>query len=62
MNLNIVSILRNFISNSKHVLSVSYKPGTDAFVRTMKVVLLGTILLGIVGYAISVIVSFIAST
>ncbi|MCL5008477.1 MAG: protein translocase SEC61 complex subunit gamma [Candidatus Marsarchaeota archaeon] len=60
MNINIIQRLRGFISNSKHVMSVSYKPGTDAFMRTMKVVLLGTILLGIVGFVISIIIGVVA--
>ena len=47
--------------NSKHVMSVSYKPGTDAFVRTTKVVLLGTILLGVVGFILSIIISLVAA-
>ncbi len=61
MNFNVIGKLKGFISNSRHVLSVSYKPSTEAFMRTMKVVLLGTILLGIVGFAISIIITFITS-
>ncbi len=60
MNLNIVSRLRTFYSNSKHVMSVSYKPDMDTFRKTMKVVLLGTLLLGAIGFVISLIVGFIA--
>lgn len=60
MNLNIVSRLKTFYSNSKHVMSVSYKPDMDTFRKTMKVVLLGTLLLGAIGFIISLIVGFIA--
>ncbi len=61
MAFNILQKLRGFISNSKHVMSVSYKPGTDVFVRTIKVVLIGTIILGISGFIISIIISLVAT-
>ena len=57
MNLNIVSRLRTFYSNSKHVMSVSYKPDMDTFKRTLKVVLVGIILLGILGFVIYLIIN-----
>ena len=61
MNFNIFGSLKNFISNSKHVMSVGYKPSQDAFVRTIKVVLLGTLLLGVVGFIVSLVISFITT-
>lgn len=41
-------------------MSVSYKPDMDTFRKTMKVVLLGTLLLGAIGFVISLIIGFIA--
>ena len=61
MVLNIAQKLKGFISNSKHVMSVSYKPSTDAFMRTVKVVLIGTLLLGVAGFIISIIISLVTS-
>ncbi len=60
MNLNIVSRLKLFYSNSKHVMSVSYKPDIDTFRKTIKVVLIGTLLLGFIGLVISLIIGVIA--
>ena len=52
---------RNFYSDSKHVLGVSYKPDADTFKRTLKVVLLGILILGVLGFVISVIINFITT-
>ncbi|MEM0201156.1 MAG: protein translocase SEC61 complex subunit gamma [Candidatus Micrarchaeaceae archaeon] len=60
MKLNISSRLKSFYSNSKHVMSVSYKPDIDTFRKTIKVVLIGTILLGVIGLIISLIIGVIA--
>ncbi|MGC8479798.1 MAG: protein translocase SEC61 complex subunit gamma, partial [Candidatus Micrarchaeia archaeon] len=49
----------SFYSNSKHVMSVSYKPDIDTFRKTIKVVLLGTLLLGAIGFIISIILGII---
>ena len=59
MNLNPIPPLKRFLSNSNRMLSISYKPSPDEFKRTLKVVLLGTIVLGVVGYLISIIISLI---
>ncbi len=59
MNFNIISMLKELYSNSKHVLGISYKPTTDAFRKTLKIVLLGTIAIGILGFIISIIIGFL---
>ncbi len=60
MQFNPVKSLRSFYSNSLHILSVSYRPDVKTFTRTVKVVLLGTLLLGVLGFIISLIISFVA--
>lgn len=60
MKLNILSRLKTFYSNSRHVMSVSYKPDMDTFRKTIKVVLIGTLLLGFIGLVISLIIGVIA--
>lgn len=60
MNLNPIPKLRQFLDDSKRMLSISYKPSSHEFKRTLKVVLFGTIILGILGYLISIIVALIA--
>ena len=57
MNLNPIQAIKNFYADSKHVMSVSYKPDMDTFKRTLKVVLLGIILLGILGFVIYLIIN-----
>ncbi len=41
-------------------MSVSYKPDIDTFRKTIKVVLIGTLLLGFIGLVISLIIGVIA--
>ncbi|MCL5100476.1 MAG: protein translocase SEC61 complex subunit gamma [Candidatus Marsarchaeota archaeon] len=56
--LNVKRILKSFYSDSKHVLSVSYKPDLATFKRTLKIVLLGTVILGLLGFIITEIIQF----
>ncbi len=60
MKFNPIAMIRQFIADSQRMLSISYKPGMPEFKRTLKIVLFGTILLGIIGYIISIIVGLIA--
>ena len=59
MEINIKRMLKSFYSDSKHVLSVSYKPDMPTFKRTLKVVLLGTLVLGVLGFIITEIINFV---
>lgn len=59
MKLNPIPMLKQFYDDSKRMLSISYKPGMQEFKRTLKIVLFGTIVLGIVGYIISIIIGLI---
>ncbi len=61
MELNPIKKLRSFYDDSKHVLSVSYRPDVQAFERTLKIVVLGILILGILGFIIYEIVFFIAN-
>ncbi len=56
MRLNPIPMVRQFFADSQRMLNISYKPGMNEFKRTLKIVLLGTIVLGIMGYIISIIV------
>jgi protein translocase SEC61 complex gamma subunit len=60
MALDPIKSLKEFLSSSRHVLSVSYKPDTETFIRTVKIVLIGTLIVGILGFVISLIVGFAA--
>lgn len=60
MQLNPIPKLLQFFSDSKRMINISYKPTITDFKRTLKIVLFGTILLGIIGYIISILVGLIA--
>ena len=57
MNLNPLPKLKSFYNDSKHVASVSYRPDLESFKRTLKIVLIGIIILGILGFVISFIIN-----
>ena len=59
MQWNPIPKLKQFFEDSNRMLSISYKPGMTEFKRTLKIVLLGTIVLGIMGYIISIIIGLI---
>ncbi len=61
MKVDIVGSLRRFYSDSRHVMSVSYRPDVDTFVRTLKIVLLGALALGVIGFVIAIIIGAITS-
>jgi protein translocase SEC61 complex gamma subunit len=50
-----------FINNSKHVVSVSYKPSDAEFRKSAKLIIFGILLMGALGFVISIIVSLIIS-
>jgi protein translocase SEC61 complex gamma subunit len=54
-----ITSVKRFISDSKHIMSLSSKPSNDEFKRTLKVVLFGTIVLGVFGFVVSLIVGLI---
>ncbi len=54
-----MSKLSKFIGSSKRILSISQKPGKKEFWMMAKVIGLGIIVIGIIGYIIKIIASFI---
>ncbi len=59
MKFDPVGSLKQFWDDAQRMLSVSYKPSAVEFKRTLKIVLFGTIVLGIIGYLISIVVGLI---
>ncbi len=51
--------ISGFISDSKRVLAISYKPDQKTFNRTLKIVLLGTLIIGVLGFIIATIISLL---
>jgi preprotein translocase subunit Sss1 len=59
MELNPVKAVRKFYEDSVHVFSISYKPTPDVFRKTLKIVLFGALLIGVLGFVVSYIVGLI---
>ncbi len=59
MNLNPVKRVKEFYADAKHVLSVSYRPDAATFKRTIKIVVIGTLILGFMGFIFSLIINLV---
>jgi len=59
MKFDPIGSIKTFWENSRHILSISYKPGMQHFQKTLKIVAVGTLLVGLLGYIISLIISLI---
>lgn len=57
---NPIKSLQDFWTDAKHVLSVSYRPDVDTFRRTLKVVVIGILILGVLGFVIFTIINLVA--
>jgi protein translocase SEC61 complex gamma subunit len=57
--MDMIKTLRTFIDNSKHVLAISYKPTRDEFDKSAKLIIIGILLIGTVGFIIAILVSLI---
>lgn len=61
VSIDVIGKLRKFIENSKHVLSISYKPTNAQFKKSAKLVIVGILLMGLIGFIISILVSLAIS-
>lgn len=61
MKLDLKGRLTRFMENSKHVLNISYRPTNEEFKRSAKVIILGILVIGVVGFVIGVIISLLVS-
>ena len=57
--MGILENFKKFIDNCKHVLSISYKPSNEEFGKSAKMIIIGILLMGLLGFLIAVIVSYI---
>ncbi len=60
MNFNPIKSLADFYADAKHVLSVSYRPDRETFMRTLKIVIIGILILGIMGFVVSELIGLVA--
>ncbi len=56
-----MSNIKNFISNARHILYVSYKPNEQRFKRTANIIILGIVLIGVIGFIIAIIISLLVA-
>jgi protein transport protein SEC61 subunit gamma-like protein len=53
--MSVVDQIKDFIQKAMRVLRVSYRPTSEEFYSTLRITGLGMILMGVVGYAITII-------
>ena len=59
--MSIITKLSKFIDDSKRVLSITYKPNSEEFNKSAKIILIGILLVGVIGFIIAIIISLIIS-
>ncbi|HIH50676.1 MAG: protein translocase SEC61 complex subunit gamma [Candidatus Micrarchaeaceae archaeon] len=57
--MDVLGKIRKFMANSKHVLSISYKPTKGEFNKAARLIIFGILLIGAVGFVMAIIVSLI---
>jgi protein translocase SEC61 complex gamma subunit len=62
MKIDLIGKFKTFRENSKHVMSVSYKPGMVEFSKTAKIILFGILGIGLLGFIISLIIGFLTGS
>ena len=50
---------KKFVTNAKHVMSISYKPTRAEFTRAAKLIIFGILLIGTVGFVLAIVISLI---
>lgn len=59
--MNLLDKLNRFVSDARHVLSMSYRPSNAEFNKSAKVIIIGILIVGTLGFVISLVVSLIMS-
>lgn len=59
MNLNIVKRFKDFYSDSRRILSISYKPSNEEFNKSAKIIMLGILIIGVLGLVVAIIISIV---
>jgi protein transport protein SEC61 subunit gamma-like protein len=57
--MGIIDKLKKFFTNSRHVLSISYKPTRQEFNKAARLIIFGILLIGTIGFVIAIIISLI---
>ncbi len=59
MNFNIIKSIRDFYSDSRRILAISYKPTGEEFNKSAKIIMLGILIVGVLGLIIAIIISLV---
>lgn len=59
MNFNIAKRLKNFLSSSRRIINISYRPKNSEFKKTAKVIIIGILIVGILGLVLGIIISLV---
>ena len=51
--------IKKFFTNSRHVLSISYKPTRAEYNKAARLIIFGIVLIGTIGFIMAIIVSLI---
>ncbi len=57
--MNITASIKKFLENSNRIMNISYKPSADQFRKSARIILLGILLMGVVGFLIGAVLYFI---
>jgi protein translocase SEC61 complex gamma subunit len=57
--MKITEKLGKFITNARHVLSISYKPTKQEFNKAARLIIFGILLIGSIGFVMAIVISLI---
>ncbi len=59
--MGLAASLSRFVQNSRHIISISYKPTQLEFNKSAKIIILGIVLIGVLGLVFAIMVSLIVT-
>ena len=51
--------MKDFYSDSRRILAISYKPSGEEFNKSAKIIMLGILIVGVLGLIIAIIISLV---
>lgn len=57
--MNIQASIKKFITNARHVMSISYKPTRDEYNKAAKLIIFGILVVGVMGFLVAILISLI---
>ncbi|MCL5262323.1 MAG: protein translocase SEC61 complex subunit gamma [Candidatus Marsarchaeota archaeon] len=59
--MGLAASLSRFVQNSRHIISISYKPTQLEFNKSAKIIILGIVLIGVLGLVFAIMISLIVT-